>query len=75
MRGLVERHTAQSQPTIGTPTEVPVPRNVKVREPAIVLRGHGGAVYQVEPVRMALSELGARKWPLRLGQGGWGGPV
>ena len=27
-RGSVERHTAQSQPIIGTPCDVPVPRNV-----------------------------------------------
>ena len=30
IRGSVERQTSQEQPTIGTPTEVPVPRKVKV---------------------------------------------
>ncbi len=29
-RGSAEGQTAQSQPTIGTPCEVPVPRNVMV---------------------------------------------
>ena len=28
-RGFSDRHTGQSQPITGTPTEVPVPRNVK----------------------------------------------
>src|SRR5690242_12692717 len=32
--GLVEVQTWQSQPSIGTPIEVPVPRNVNVRVPA-----------------------------------------
>jgi hypothetical protein len=31
LRGSLEVHTAQRQATIGTPTEVPVPRKVKVR--------------------------------------------
>ena len=34
VRGLVERQTAQSQPIIGTPTDVPVPRKVNVRGPS-----------------------------------------
>jgi hypothetical protein len=34
LRGSVEVHTAQVQPTIGTPVDVPVPRKVKVAEGA-----------------------------------------
>jgi hypothetical protein len=34
---LVEVQTAQPQPIIGTPTEVPVPRKVKVRLPRIAI--------------------------------------
>src|SRR5262249_21174750 len=42
-----ERQTAQSQPSIGTPTEVPVPRKVKVRVPGMASRGAGRAATTV----------------------------
>jgi hypothetical protein len=38
---LGERQTPQSQPSMGTPTDVPVPRKMKVREPAITLPEQG----------------------------------
>jgi hypothetical protein len=34
-RGSSERQTAQSQPIIGTPWEVPVPKNVIVNSPML----------------------------------------
>src|SRR5678815_5190030 len=37
-RGSVERHTSQSQPIIGTPEDVPVPRNVTRPAWCITLR-------------------------------------